>query len=401
MKILQLTKKFPYPLKDGESIAITYLAQALHDLGAEVTLLSMNTSKHYFDIATLPTDFDHYAARHLVEVDNRVKIGDALLNLFSSDSYHIARFISSDFEAKLADLLQQNSYDIIQLETLYLAPYVPIIRQYSTAKIVMRSHNVEYEIWKRITENTNLGAKKAYLSLLTKRLRDFELKSLNTYDLLVAITQRDLDFFAQKNCAIPTHVTPIGLELAQYISTPYSASPAVTFCFIGSLDWMPNIEGVEWVLANVWDQVLAQVPTATFHVAGRNCPEQLLQQQHQNVVIHGEVEDALTFINAYDVMLVPLFSGSGMRVKILEGMALQKTVISTSLGLEGIAAAHQQEVLIADQAKDFVSEMVALAANEKQLEYIGKNAREFIQKEFDNRAIAAELLQQYEALLLQ
>ena len=73
MKILQLCKKFPYPLKDGESIAVTYLSKALKELGSEITLLTMNTKKHYFNISELPKDYDHYQAIHFTDVDNELK----------------------------------------------------------------------------------------------------------------------------------------------------------------------------------------------------------------------------------------------------------------------------------------------------------------------------------------
>lgn len=398
MRILQLCKKFPFPLKDGEVIAITYLAQALHQLGCEISLLSMNTTKHFFDKNTLPKDFNHYKEMHLVDVDNRVKAKDAFLNLFSSQSYHISRFISPKFQLKLIDLLQANEYDVIQLETLYLAPYVDLIRQYSKAKIVMRSHNIEHEIWKRITENTSLGAKKMYLSLLTRRLENFELKYLNKYDMMVAITERDLNFFKQLGCSIPAHVAPIGLDLKDYkkVDTKHKIP---TFCFIGSLDWMPNSEGIEWILEKVWPKVLEQVPNAVFHIAGRNTPASLLEKEWKNVVIHGEVPDAADFINSHDVMLVPLFSGSGMRVKILEGMALGKVVLSTDLGLEGIHAKHKEQVLIANSVNNFVQEIVFCYQNPDSIRAMGTAAADFIHTYYDNVSIGRHLLDFYTELI--
>jgi glycosyltransferase involved in cell wall biosynthesis len=399
MKILQLCKKFPYPLKDGEAIAVTYLARALQELGAELTLLSMNTSKHYFDQRTLPEDFNHYQSIHLIELDNRVNAKDAFLNLFTSQSYHIARFVSKDFEEKLIELLTKEHYDIVQLETLYLAPYVETIRQYSKAKIVMRSHNVEHEIWQRITSNTAWGLKKIYLHLLTSRLKNFELERLNKYDLLVAITARDLDFFTRLGSRVPSHVTPIGLDLQDYTYQINPPQQHPSFCFIGSLDWMPNTEGVEWVLENVWPQVLEQQPQAQFHIAGRNTPKAWLDKNWPNVTIHGEVPSATEFIQAHDVMLVPLFSGSGMRVKILEGMALGKVVVSTSLGLEGIAAQHNKEVFIADTVEAFVQALVQCHQKPKALPQIGAAAVDFLQEHYDNVRVAERLLLRYQQLL--
>ena len=138
LKILQLTKKFPSPLIDGEILAIYYLGRSLADRGCQVSLLSMNTTRH-MTTAIQKEDVAHYHHVESVKVDNRIKVVDAFLNLFTSRSYHIERFISTDYQQALIQLLSKNKYDIIQLETLYLAPYVNTIRQYSNAKIVLLS----------------------------------------------------------------------------------------------------------------------------------------------------------------------------------------------------------------------------------------------------------------------
>ena len=135
MRILQLCKKFPFPLKDGESIAVTHLARALNELDCEVTLLAMNTTKHHFNLDDLPREFNHYKEIYTTELDNSLRWTDAFLNLFSRSSYHISRFEDKKYSNKLIDLLRNNEYDVVQLETLYLAPYIPIIRKYSNALV--------------------------------------------------------------------------------------------------------------------------------------------------------------------------------------------------------------------------------------------------------------------------
>lgn len=399
MRILQLSKKFPFPLKDGEAIAITYLAKAMQQLGVELDLLSMNTSKHPFDIKELPTDFDHYQRIELVDIDNRLKAMDAFLNLFTNKSYHIERFISKDFEAKLIEMLQTKDYDVVQMETLYLAPYIETVRQHSNARIAMRSHNVEHEIWKRIAENTNIGAKKWYLNILTKRLEQFEVNRLNAYDMMVAITDRDLNFFKSLGMNIPAYAAPIGLDLQAYPDQPLAVKAAPTFSFIGSLDWMPNIEGLRWLLDEVWPLVVKAAPQAQFYIAGRNAPTWLLERDQEGVEVVGEVPDAAEFIAKHEVMLVPLLSGSGMRVKILEGMAMGRLVISTTIGIEGIHAKDGEEVLLADDPKTFAAQILRAYQSPESLERMAAAARQFILHNYDNKQIAAELLHRYEALL--
>ncbi len=397
MKILQLTKKFPFPVKDGESIAITSLAEAMANEGHQVDLLAMNTLRHYYDLEEdgMPHEASFYSNVELVIVDNRLKPLDALVNLlFSKESYHIVRFVSEEYRKLLVQMLQQEDYDIVQLETLFLAPYVETIRKHSKAKIVLRSHNVEFEIWRRITDNTAKGPKKWYLNLLTNRLRKYERAMLNEYDLLVAITQRDLRFLKKEGCQIPSHVTPIGLNLSEYNGKSIDKKKP-TCCFIGSLDWMPNIEGVEWLLENVWPKVIKQVPKAEFHIAGRNTPDSLRNLFINGVRVHGEVDDAVDFINQHDIMLVPLFSGSGMRVKILEGMALGKTIVSTSIGLEGIPVQNGKEAEIQEDVDGFV-EAVVRCMDVSYCKELGENARLFLEEHFETDKIARDLLVRYQ-----
>ena len=398
MKILQLCKKFPYPLKDGESIAVTYLSKALHDLGCEMTLLCMNTTKHYTNVSALPKDFNHYNSIHVTDLDNSIKPLAAFKNLFSKDSYHVSRFVSKDFKAELIKLLKNNSFDIIQLETLYLAPYVDIIREHSDALITMRAHNVEHEIWERIKSNTKLLPKKWYISLLTKRLKRFEIEKLNDYDYLVAVTDKDLKKFKKlgyKNGAI---ASPIGIDISEYNSKKLDQSE-LSLCFIGSLDWMPNLEGLSWFLENVWKKSNALFPNLNLHVAGRNTPKSIEELQDKNLKIHGEIPSAIDFINNHPIMIVPLFSGSGMRVKILEGLALGRVVITTSLGLEGIDAKHMKEVMIADTPQEFIQCLEFCHNYPNKLNEISERAKSFVKRHYNNHTNAHDLKSLYSNLL--
>ena len=395
MKILQLCKKFPYPLKDGEAIAVSHLSKALHQLGAELDLLAMNTKKHFFEIDQLPAEYNHYRQIYTQTIDNEIKWWDALVNLFSDESYHIARFVSDAFGQKLRQLLQQNDYDVVQLETLYLAPYIPIIRRHSKATVVMRAHNVEHEIWERVAQNTSFLPKRWYLHHLLKKLRRYEIEQLQGYDLLVAITERDLETFRRLGYRGRALVTPIGVDRGDYLADMSSYRREVSISFIGSLDWMPNQEGLSWFLDQVWQPLQERFPKLSLHIAGRNTPDSIRRLKCRNVKIYGEVPDAGDFINQHSIMVVPLLSGSGMRAKIIEGMALGKVVITTSLGLEGIDAVHRREVLVADSVEEFLDCFRYCVESNGQLQTPGHSAREFVHENYDSQSVARRLLEVY------
>ncbi len=396
MRILQLCKKFPYPIKDGEVIAITNLAKAYKKLGAEVHLLCINTPKHFFNKENLPESFDFYKTIQSVSVDTSLKPHRAFLNLFSAKSYHIDRFVDEKFSDKIKETLEKVNPEIVQLETLFLAPYVDLIRRHSSAKVVMRAHNVEHEIWSRITQNTPSFLKKKYLAYLTGKLKRFEVEKLNGYDLLVPITKRDLHTFQQLGFSGNHQVIPIGINHQEYQPAPLPADQSLSVSFIGSLDWIPNLEGMDWFVKKVWPAVRTEFPDLTLHLAGRNTPEHLQKLVSQNIIVHGEVPDAREFINQHPVMIVPLLSGSGMRVKILEGMALGRVVITTRIGLEGIEASHQKEVLIADTAEEWFECLAFCQKNKQTLFRIGQAARSLIRKDYDNLEIGQRLLSRFQ-----
>lgn len=140
-----------------------YLADesGLGSKGCEVSLLAMNTKRHPFKhLEPLPSELSHFQVIEDVMVDNSINWYGAFKNLFSSQSYHISRFISQEFEDKLKSMILSNEYDIIQLETLYLAPYIDAIKAVTQSPVVMRAHNIEHEIWERISENIRFIPKK-------------------------------------------------------------------------------------------------------------------------------------------------------------------------------------------------------------------------------------------------
>lgn len=398
MKILVLTKKFPFPLKDGESIAVTNMTSSLATQGCDLHLLSMNTVKHWVNVDEIREQYNHFSHIETVRLDNRVSVFGALKNILTKKSYHISRFVFDDYAQKLTRLLQNNKYDIVQLETLYLAPYIEVIKSIDPSiKIVMRSHNIEYEIWERIASNTSNPLKKWYLNLQTQRLKAFDISMIGKYDGLLTVTERDRKHYLQLGSRCASLTMPIGLEISNYLSA--DINPGYDLSFIGSLDWEPNLEGLRWFLKSIWPIVSKQYPQLKLHIAGRNTPIEIKKLNSDRIVVHGEVDDAHVFLKQYPITIVPLLSGSGMRVKIVEGMALGRVVLSTTIGAEGIDARHNDEIVLADQPAEFVKAISTLLDDHDKQIRIGKNARSFIEENFDQSKNTHQLIEFYRALI--
>jgi glycosyltransferase involved in cell wall biosynthesis len=398
MKILQICSKIPFPPKDGGSIAMNILTHGLINAGNTVHVLAVNTPKHFIKDDDIDPVYRKKTSYRSVFIDTSIKPVDAILNLFSSESYNIIRFYSKDFEKVLIERLQSEAYDVIQLETLWVTPYVDVIRKYSKAKIVLRSQNVEYMIWERLAADAANPLKKMYLKLLAGRLKKYELSLLNKYDAIATITELDTVVFKKMGCTIPVIHVPFGIDLEKY-KMDDSALEKPSVFHIGAMDWRPNADGINWFLKNVWLDVVAKNPSVKLYLAGRNMPDWLMNLKMENVVIEGEVPDSHAFINSRSVMIVPLTSGGGMRVKIIEGMAFGKTIISTAVGAEGIEYEKGVNLLIANTEREFVDAIDNCLNNTSFSDSLGKNARALVEAKYDNQIICNKLSAFYLSLL--
>lgn len=395
MRILQVCKKFPYPLRDGEVIAIHQLTRGFYEAGHKVTVAAINTKKHFFPPDEMPQENQELADFHSVLLDTDVNWWDALTSLFRGDSYNIQRFVSADFERLLSGILRENEFDIVQLEGLYLLPYLLTIRKYSNAKIVLRAHNIEHLIWERNSKMAKPGAKKWYLQNLATRMKEFEIYNLNSCDALIPISTVDAARFVELGCKLPLHTCPVGIQL----NGMTEFDEPRTICYLGSMDWAPNREGVEWFLDNVWPKVNNQFPELQFFVAGRNFPADFPGKQYPNVEIVGEVENSRAFLRSKAIMVVPLFSGSGIRVKILEAMAEGRPVISSTIGAEGINAVDGAHFLLADTPDAFARQIRRLVKDRDEARRMGVHARAFIKENYDNKKLVSDLVDFYKSLL--
>lgn len=387
----------PYPPRDGGSIASIALAEALNDVGNQVTILSMNTSKHFVRQEDLPIKLTEKIKFIVVPINTDINLNELITNLiFSKKPYNAERFISENFKIKLKEELESENYDLVQLEGLYLCPYIDTIRQNSNAKIALRSHNIEHEIWQRAAANEKNLVKKVYKNILKNRIKRFKLDYLNKYDFLVPITARDGKQYSNLGNIKPIHVTPTGIDETNYIKDDSNSKFPGIF-HIGALDWIPNQEGLRWFIDNVWVKFKKDYPQFEFYIAGRNAPKRFEKYlQDKKIVYLGEIENANKFINDNSIMIVPLLTGSGMRIKIIEGMVLGKSIITTSIGTEGIPTTNEENILIADTPQVFYEKLENICFNEELHKKISSNAIDFVNKNFDNHNIAEDLTEFYQ-----
>lgn len=378
MKVLQVSNKIPYPEKDGGALAINSITEGLIRAGCDVKLFSMNTTKHFADVADIPEKFRNERHLEAVTIDTSVKPLGALIALLSGKSYNLSRFESKAFSEKLALILQKEKFDIIHLEGLYLAPYLPLIKQNSHAPVILRAHNIEWKIWQKLAAEEGGGIKKWYLTKLAKQLKRYEEKVVTLFDGIATITLQDINYLKGTGCNIPMVNIPFSIDIANYI--PKECQQSNTLFYIGALDWQPNLQGLEWFLENSWPLIHNRLPQVEFHIAGRNMPYDFRKMNYPGIIYHGEVGDAKAFMEKYDVMLVPLLAGSGVRVKIIEGMAMAKPIITTNTGIEGIECTFDKDILVEDDPVKFAKAVCQCLEDKVLKKSIGQNGRELVEK---------------------
>lgn len=396
MKILQLCFRPQVPANDGGAIAMYNVSSGFqNNPNVELSMFVLNTHKHNIEDDEIKKALNNNNVDSTF-IDTRIKPLQVFFSLFKSTSYNIERFNDKKAKEDLKAILLNNSFDIIHFEGLYVSPLLDTVKEFAPkAKTVLRSHNIEYLIWKRRAEQAT-GYKKRYLESLAKKLKAYEDVVSKKFDAIVPITQIDAPYFKKlghKNIFISS----TGVDTNEYKTTDYSQNNKIFH--LGSLDWTPNQEAIKWFIEHSWPQLKKENKNLTFYIAGKNMPEHFLEHQEEGIEILGEIEDAQDFICNHGIMIVPLHSGSGMRIKIIEGMACGCPIVSTSIGAEGITYQNGENIVIANTGEEFTKELSALIKDQESRQRIGIQARENILTHYSNQSLINHLVKFYKTLL--
>jgi glycosyltransferase involved in cell wall biosynthesis len=400
MNILQLTPRIPYPPHDGGAIAMYNTTKYLQQRGNKVTVLALNTNKHYQKPESIQ---DICTAVHSVDINTDIRLFKAMFNLFKSIPYNVERFVSRKFTQKLKKLLQTEKFDVIHLEGTFVAWYIDVIRKYTDTPVFLRSHNVEYLIWERLYKNSPRSPQAQYIRYLAKKLKRFEAKYFNKFDGILAITKEDAKrMYEDLKVTVPIEVIPAGVDFESFTLNPEIQTLPNSLFLFGSLDWMPNVEAVLWFYHKVFLQLRQEIPDIKLYIGGKNPPEEIRSLHNENdIFVYGNVPSARDFMQSFEIMLVPLLSGGGMRIKIIEGMAMQKVIISTRIGAEGIDITPEQDILIADTPQEFITQIKRCFEDTALKEKLSNNAIKTVKMHYDWQHITQKTMEFYHRVIQQ
>src|SRR5690554_1062717 len=382
-KVLHFSNKPAFPLRDGGCIAISSILRSLlASDGIEVVHLTLSTFKHSFKLESYPLSWREKMTVENVAIETKTNIFDAFRYLLMNKSYNVVRFYDKDVEKKLIELIQKHQFDSVVMESIYLLPYLQIFKKYGI-KIILRTHNVEHKIWSSLAENSTSLLKKWYLNKLSLQLEKYELENCKEVDGIISITEDDAQFFQQFEPK--THTTCIPpMVVINEENTNYDLSD---FYFLGAMDWQPNIEGINWFIKDVIPDGLIGTE---FYLGGKNLNKK--DYQHEGITNVGEVENAVDFIKEHGICVIPLHSGSGLKIKLLENMALGKPIITTSEGARGVGVRNNEHVLIIDDADEFRELMYKLNIDKDLRQRLGQNAKEFVATNYSEEKLTRRLI---------
>jgi hypothetical protein len=397
--ILIITNRVPYPMNDGGNLAVQAMINGYHDAGMQVYLLAMNTSRHKIPTEQLPTLFSHINGFEVADINNDVRNRDVVLNyLFSRKPNHVVRFKNAGFARKLEDVLKKFKPDIVQVESIFLTSYLPVIKKFAPGvATVLRLHNIEYQIWQRFGLETSSPLKRHYLKSLARRLRRYEEQAWASYNLLLPITEVDAALVRGSGINTAMVVAPFGINNADINMTEEQATWSAYH--LGAMDWMPNKESLNWFLEEVWPDMRKKLPEFEFYFAGRQMPEIYKKLNLPGAHCMGEVPDAAHFVANKKILIVPLRSGGGIRVKILEAMAMNKVVISTDVGIQGIDAEANRHYLAANTKEEFIKAVQWCLENKVMATRIGEQAAQLVKEKYERRTITKRIITKLDLML--
>ena len=380
MRILIITPRIPYPLHSGADIVTFNTIKYLSRRGHKFTLLSiMDGAPSHYD------ELKRWCEVHTILKNTNNSIWGAILNLFSKTPYTISKYQTPKLGSKIKKIIERKKIDIVHIEHLHMAYYRSFIRQ--GLPVFLRMHNVETTIMERFYRQQKNPLIKIYSFIQWRKLYRYERQVVEKFSRCIPITDVDKERLQSMNSKPVYCSIPAGVDISYFHAVDCEKEP-YSIVFVGALDWLPNVDGICWFCKKVFPFINARVPEAKLYIVGRNPPVRIKKLEGKNVVVPGFVKDTREYLAKSNVSIVPLRTGSGMRIKILQALAMGIPVVSTSVGCEGIKVTNGREILIADEEERFAKSVSSLLQDEEYAKRLGKNGLKLVREKYSWEEIA-------------
>lgn len=390
MRILWAKSGGLVPLDHGGKIRSFHLAKQLasrHD----VTLFTFYPANPHDTHRELESIFSRVIALPLAIPQPRSAEDQLryLRNLLSARPYSVSKYCQPSVREHLQALLEANHFDVIVCDFLLTAAVVPW--DISIPKVLF-THNIEALIWQRHYQVGRNLLWKAACYREFRTMETMERKYIQRADHILAVSEFDRNFFAQMTDPKKISVIPTGVDI-DFFRPAKAMPPGNTLIFTGSMDWLPNEDGIIYFVKEILPKIRVRCPDVELRIVGRRPTIRLRRfaEKHAGVEVTGDVDDIRPHLHAGKVYIVPLRVGGGTRLKIFEAMAAGKAIVSTTIGAEGLPIHPGEDILLADEPNGFAEAVIELLHNVSRRESLERSARNLVESRYSWCAVGATL----------
>jgi glycosyltransferase involved in cell wall biosynthesis len=336
-------------------------------------------------------------------MDARNSVPRVLANtLFSRQPFNMAKYQRTSFVKLVEAAIRAHTPDVVHFDSLHTAWYADLVGRLAPKALkVLRCHNAEHVIMERMAESQTHPLKKALIRVQADRLKAYEARALDAFDLILAITEADAQRFRSMNPRIDDRmiVLPAGADLpAALPPAPPASHMPLRMVHIAAMDWIPNQDALRWLLSDVLPRLDRMGIAYHLDVIGKNMPREFLDWKQDHVTVHGFVENLQPLTSAAQLALVPLQVGGGMRVKILDYWSMGIPVVATRVGAEGLWENHEPVVALGDTPDDFAAAVARLARQPDEREALRAAAFRKVSAHYGWPSLIDQLMTRYQGM---
>lgn len=391
MKILWIKTELLHPVDKGGKIR-TY--EMLKQLKREhhITYLTLDDGTAAPDAYQKAEEYCHELI--CVPHQTRAKFSagfylELLLNLFSHLPYAVKKYESVEMQRKIREAVERGKPDVLICD--FLTPSVNLPDRIGCTTVLFQ-HNVEAVIWQRHFETQTNRLKQIYLRNQWRKMRSFEQTECLRYDHVIAVSREDKDIIQRDYGIESVSDVPTGVDTEFFRPNPEAVKKPGRLVFTGSMDWMPNVDAIHFFVEQVLPLIRRQIPDVKLTVVGRNPGKDLIELglKDANITVTGRVDDVRPYIDGATAYIVPIRIGGGTRLKIYEAMAMEKPIVSTSVGAEGLPVRDGIELLLADTPDSFAKAVIRVLKDGELAGQIGKQAARMVRESYGWNGVAAK-----------
>jgi polysaccharide biosynthesis protein PslH len=396
MRILMIATTLPYPMTSGERIR-NYNLLRLASKRHEVSLAALVESKE--DLEGVPHLQQFCARVETAGFDKRsrfVRAPGMLRYALEGKPPELKLLRSEELISKIRHLVSAMDFDIVEIDSR-LGLYLEELPNDRRCKSIMMFHNFTFQQGLRIFRYERRWGKKIRKLLDSIAMFQWEPRYAMRFDRCTTVSEIDRDLYLKTNPRLQIDVIPNGVDIQKYTPLPAdNASP--TLLFIGNMGYSPCVDAMLYFCREIFPLIRQAVSGVELWIVGKEPLPEVLRLNGDGVHVTGQVEDVIPYYKHSAVCVVPLRSGGGTRLKILEAMALGRPVVSTTIGCEGLDVVDGQHLLIADKPANFAEKTVRLLNDRELYQHIAAEGRTLVVRKYDWNIIGDSMMKMYDEL---